>query len=116
MGYERNDAGASQVGIGLGTKVELNAESSVEFRAVYVRRNNTDDKEDQNQYRISADYGVGDWNTTAFVAEQLNDTTDYGLGVAYDLGDGLSIHGGVVHDDSRLKDETGIDLGLKLEF
>ena len=76
--------------------------------------------EDFDQYGASLDYVLGATTLTAFysaVDPEVGDTgSATGLGVAYDLGGGASLKGGVVSFDDGSETTTAYDFGVSMSF
>lgn len=68
-------------------------------------------------YALSVDYATGPTTFTAFYAtyDDLG-FTNYGLGVAYDLGNGATLAGGIVRETTPTSDAVLADVGLKFSF
>ena len=76
---------------------------------------------DFTQYGVSLDYAMGATTVTGFwinkesgTVAALNVGDSYGLGVAYDLGGGASLKGGVVDSDSQT--DMSYDFGISMSF
>jgi outer membrane protein OmpU len=81
--------------------------------AVALKAANRDSALD-NAYAMSVDYTMGAATVTAFATQNYDfaGNDSMGLGVAYDLGGGAKIKGGVVDNGAN----TVADLGLNLSF
>lgn len=67
-------------------------------------------------YAVSVDVALGPSTITGFYTDFGSGFIRYGLGFAYDLGDGATLAGGVVESATPLGDSTRADLGVKFKF
>ena len=70
-----------------------------------------------DQYGVSLDYVAGPTTFTVFhVTRELGvlESSDYGIGVAYDLGGGASLKGGMSDGDAR--SDAAFDFGISMSF
>ncbi|NJM82412.1 MAG: porin [Tabrizicola sp.] len=104
----------------------LSLGGSAEFgpATVKARVSDSDIADKDTTWALSVDYVTGPATITAFYTDFGNttlaspDTQHVGLGVAYDLGGGATLAGGVVQqlNDDGVDDETFADVGLKFSF
>jgi outer membrane protein OmpU len=92
---------------------QLSALGSATFGSatVKVKVANRDSEADM-AYAGSIDFVSGAATVTAFASQQFDGTNASGLGVAYDLGGGATVRGGIVDNGT----DTVADLGLNLSF
>jgi len=104
LGYESNSA-VDHIALG----------GSATFGAATVKAvvSDTDIAGDDTQFAVSVDYVAGAATITAFGTDE-GAINNYGLGVAYDLGGGAKVVGGIVNDDAA--GDTIADLGISMSF
>lgn len=115
LGWETND---------LTNEDRISASGSATFGAatVKVRVSDTNIAGADTTYALSLDYVTGPTTITGFYADFGNtgasaDTQHIGLGVAYDLGGGATLAGGIVsQQNDGIPDATFADVGLKFSF
>jgi outer membrane protein OmpU len=120
LGYETSDTA---------DVVSLGGSASFGAATVKVRASDADVAGADTAWALSLDYVTGATTLTAFYTDFGNtstgditvvdgdDTQHYGIGVAYDLGGGASVAGGIVQQNNDVAaDQTFADVGLKFSF
>lgn len=120
LAYETSDA--SDV-------ISLGGSATFGAATVKLRASDADTAGADTAYSVSLDYAMGATTLTGFYTDFGNtsvgditvvdgdDTQHYGIGVAYDLGGGATVAGGIVRQNNDVAaDQTFADVGLKFSF
>lgn len=94
----------------------LSASASATFGAATVKAR-VSDGDAGTPYSLSLDYAAGAATITGFYTDFDTGTEHAGVGVAYDLGGGATLAGGIVQQmNTGIDDETFADVGVKFSF
>ncbi|MBA3908544.1 MAG: hypothetical protein C0524_01390 [Rhodobacter sp.] len=112
-----------------GDMISLGGSATFGAATVKARVSDTDVSGEDTVYSLSLDYVSGpttftvvytDYGNNSFLNDAYSagtDTQHIGLGVAYDLGGGATLAGGIVQQNNTgAADQTFADLGLKFSF
>lgn len=103
-------------------RISLSGSATFGAATVKARVSDTDLAGADTTWALSLDYAMGPTTITGFYADFGNtgasaDTQHVGLGVAYDLGGGATLAGGIVsQQNDGIDDAMFADIGLKFSF